>query len=270
MPDNEDTLLTQETVEEPTSAQAANGNQEESVQPHFMTREEAESFWQEREARLKQDFDFRLQETQRKAQAKADSARDSAVRKTKAFIKETIPTLKEAGVELDEDTIAKITNSIQRKEFWEEPAEQPVQEIPQRNTVTKDALTAYLQARGLSPNSMDVSRFVGLDTNDPRGVEFYGMVDNLVKAQTESARQAVTDKKTADGKQVAAVKAGFGTTATPNSSGGSPASAVALEQELQQLLKATPSSFEERVQNKKRMDQIEQELRNSGRFGPAK
>ncbi len=271
---DDNALTPDQTVENPTSEQELNGTNP-STEVQYLTAAEAERLWEAREAKLRQEMDARIADQQRKAQSKYDSARDTAIRKSKDFIKEYAPILKEAGIDLDTETIDKVSNRIREKEFWQEPTPPAPPANPQdeRTPVTAQALQNYMRSRGLSPDAFDIKEFyVNPDgtpvyDNDPRGNTFYSKVDAAVEASKEALKQKALAEKAAAAQKVVGVRNNYGGTSTPSGSPGGSVNPNNLEQELQTLLKKQPADQVERNQIRKRMDEIEKELRSLKRWG---
>ena len=234
--------------------------------PQFITRTE----WEERERILKEEFEQRLQHQTRQAQSKADKARDNATRRQKALLTETVPLLRNAGVEIDPETIGRISNQIREQEFWETSTQAVNEDAPQVNYVTKSALEGYLTRRGLSPSAMDLSKYVGLEDTDPKGADFYTQVENLVAKNRQDAAAAQASNKVNEAQKVAAVKRNYGGTATPSGSVGASTNASGLQQEMADLLKKTPRDFNERASINARIKEVEQELIKLGQWGSQK
>lgn len=239
--------------------------------PQFITRDE----WEERERQLKNEFEARIQAQQRAAQSKADKARDNAKRKQEQLLKEYVPILKNAGVigDIDSETLGRISSQIREQEFWEQEGEGQVNETqaqPQVSYVTEAALRGYLVRRGLSANAIDISEFVGLEDTNPKGTEFYSRVEAAIANQKKSSETAAAAAKTAEARKVADVKRNYGGTATPTGSTGSSVNVSNLQTEMSDLLRKNPKDYEERVEIKNRINEIEAELKKLGQWGPQK
>lgn len=264
--DDDNVLSPETTVENPTLPAADNeavSNSAPDIEAKFA------ELWSKREAELERKFEARLSEQQRAAQRKADSARDNAVRKQQQFLKEYAPVLQASGVQLDEESLARITNTIREKEFWSAETA-PEAQTTQPNLVTADALRRYIADKKLNPDQVDYSRFVGLTDTDPRGYEFYSMVDKAVAAQSEAAKARDLAARQSAAKKVADTKAGFGGTSTLNGSAGAASSVSSLEEEMNKLLKSSTGDAMERQRNRERANEIEKELRRLGRWGSNK
>lgn len=268
-------------IEDPISEEP--GTQEETSQEiqepqsQYWTQQDAEAFWAQKSAELQQQFDAKLAQERRANQSKADRARENTVRKQQQFMRDTLPLLKEQGIELDGDTVARISNGIREREFWQpaEPEPEPISHTPTGGSpVTRQSLEQYLRDSGIDPARVDpkilnLNDFVGKPDNDPNvGTVFYDRVNRARAAiEAETQKQYQEAQRKAAAQRVASVRNNFGGTSTPQSSKGGESSAKALEEEMNELLRQQTGDQLEKMKNKQRRDEIEVELKKLGRWG---
>ena len=206
----------------------------------YLSRQDLER-WQ---ADIDAKWQARLQEVERKAQAKADKARDTAIRKAKDF-DTYAASMKAAGIELDPEQIASVKNAVINQQFWSE--EEPVQatlqaaagQIPVTDTVSRDELVNAIRAQGLSENDVDLTKYVGASRYDSQTEQDF--LDDVAIARAKAAeakRQAKINKQQA---QVAGqVKQEFGTLSSPAT--GAPKAGYDPVAELEKMNKQDPPS----------------------------
>lgn len=282
--EDETILSGEETAENPVSPAVDNEEPveeqvQEQVAPSYLDASEFDRRWAEREQALEAKFQAQLQEQARRAQAKADSARDRAVQKQKDLLEKYVPILQKAGVEITPENLQAASNAIREEEFWNQPAnvQAPQVQLPtsvSRNPVTASVLQEYLKSQGLKPDALDLSKYYRNPDGSPvydddpvKGQQFYAEVQQEIKRVQEQARQQELLRKQQDAQKVAAVKNNIGGTATPPAASGNASSAQTLEQELQKLLKTATGDQLEKQRIRTRINEIERELTNLGRWG---
>ena len=207
----------------------------------YLSRQDLER-WQ---ADIDAKWQARLQEVERKAQAKADKARDTAIRKAKDF-DAYAASMKAAGIELDPEQIANVKSTIVNQQFWSED-EQPQAGLPtaanpqnvNSEIVSRDELINYVRAQGLDEASVDLTKYVGASRYDAQIEQDF--LDDVAIARARAAeakRQAKINKQQA---QVAGqVKQEFGTLSSPAT--GAPKAGYDPVAELEKMNKQDPPS----------------------------
>jgi hypothetical protein len=121
--------------------------------PEYLSRADFEKWQSENDAK----WQARLEQTKRESQAKADKARDTAIRKAKD-LDGYVDAMKDAGVELDEAQIASIKHNVINREFWQpEPEPSPTVAPPyQPQPLPADPISQADVVAQLASDQIDV------------------------------------------------------------------------------------------------------------------
>jgi hypothetical protein len=229
--------------------------QEQTPPPQeYLSRADFEKWQAETDAK----WQTQLEKVKRETQAKADKARDTAIRKAKEF-DGYVATMKAAGVELDPEQIAAIKTKTIEQEFWQpQPeTETPAAPPPQADTVGADEIRAWLAAQGIVNETL-VSNYAGKGRNTGVGWEAWDEDVTLAKAASiQQRKQAQQQKQQAAA--AAQVKANVGRV-NPVPAGGAPAQGYDPEKELEEMNKLSmPDDPAERVKFKAKRDRLMKE-----------
>lgn len=211
--------FTTDPTGEATPLEGANGagqpNAEQTPPPQYLSVEDFERRTAESDAR----WQARLEEVERRAQAKADKARDAAIRKANVFASETTETMKRAGIELDAEQVEAVRRQYINDEFW---TEKPQVETPtaapsqiQSEYVSRAELVAYLETQGLTPDAVDLAKYENRRRGDASADQ--DLLDDIALAkarQVETRRKARQQQQAAQ--QVSQVQSEFGSVGNPS------------------------------------------------------
>lgn len=256
------------TVEETPSAEVET-TQEQPTSPDWeaVLEERLQSRWNEHERALVDRFN---QELAKRDQSRDDQLLNRIQKRLGPKLELYEQVAKEEG--WDDKKLEQKKQTALAQEFQSAIKEVPTKPVqpPSDGKVGIQALRQYVKEKGLDPSTFDYylpdgTAFADLTANDARGVEFISRVEQAVKSKTP-AKPAKEGKKVEAGKEVAEVKGKFGGTATPTSTPGGSSSADSLEERFNQLanLKSVPQS--QRAAIHREMDEIEQKLKQMGRW----
>ena len=258
------------TGENGTQAQPEAAQVQTPPAADYLSRADFEKWQAETDAR----WQARLNDVVRQSQAKADKARDTAIRKANAFEQEYVDALKASGVELEPDQVATIKKNIIEREFWNpaataaneptSPNPNPASMPAPSGVVTRDELVQYLQTQGLDASAVDLSKY----ENQPRGsAELDAMLleDVTVAKAAQIQKRKAQKQQQAQAAQVSQVKEQFGTLAV--GVGGQAAAGYDPVEELNKMNRADPPSDPREMQAwLARREKIKAEVKASGRW----
>ena len=207
-----------------------------------LSRDEVERLLNEREQKLRAEFE---QQT-RKMQSKTDKAYADALRKAKV-IEESADVLG-----LDPEQVKAAKQNILDKEFaaafsnadtqaQADAYSAYTQPTPPTdpNTVSRDELAQYLLAQGLDANAVDLSKYENVRRGDVQAEQDF--LDDVAIARAKQAETRRQQKQqTAQAKQAAQVRDQFGKVAPAGA--GVPSAGYDPEQRMKELLAKDPPS----------------------------
>ena len=247
-----------------SDATLLNGENGDSVQPeaaqaqtpppqNYLSRDDFEKWQTETDAK----WQAQLDKVKRETQAKADKARDTAIRKAKEF-DGYVETMKAAGVELDSEQIATIKSNVINREFWQPQPEEiapPVSTTP--DTVSADEIRTLLAQQGIVDEAI-VEKYKGKPRISDAAWTDWDEDMTLAKAAHYQKRQAEKQQKQ-QAAQAAQVKATVGRV-NPIPANGAPAQGYDPETELQKMMaEGTPDHPTERKKYIAKLERLQKE-----------
>lgn len=234
------------------------GSQSEAVQiqtpppQNYLSREDFEKWQTETDAK----WQAQLEKVKRETQAKADKARDTAIRKAKEF-DGYVATMKAAGVELDAEQIDAIKSKTIEQEFWNPKPDEPETPVLPPALVGADEIRASLAAQGIVDEAL-VAKYAGKPRFSDEIIAQWDEDVTLAKAALIQKKQAAQQQKQ-QAAQAAQVKATVGRV-SPVPGNGVPAQGYDPVTELEKMMAdGTPDHPTERKKYVERLAKLRKE-----------